>query len=243
MATRRRRARKNPNGLMGIVKQAAPVALSLYGTRFATGALKTRLPMMDKLQFGGRDFSGTAVAALLAFGAHMATSKVKGLKKHRQGILIGAGINLIDNLLSAVAPDSVKGMFGLAGGYDKALADYVEVGDYLQVGQAPPIDDDITLSDYVEVGGVEEDLGAIEAELGMLEQDLGLEQAMGAADPLSRKYLGGVARGSMLAPVGHQKLLAPVPARSFTKAVPEATAQYDNPRSLSTGIFAGGIFS
>lgn len=231
---------------MGVLKQALPVAASLYGTRFLGGMFKTKLPGMDKLQIGGRDFSGTAVAALLAFGAHMATKKVKPLKKYRQGIMIGAGINVIDNLLSAIAPDSVKAMMGLSGDgvYDRALSDYVEVGDYLQVGNVPPIDDDIALSDYIEVGDVEEDLGAVEAELGMLEQDLGLEQAMGgAADPLSRAKLGGVARGSMLAPVGRQQLLAPVPARSFTKVVPEASAQYDNPKSLSTGIFAGGIFS
>jgi hypothetical protein len=180
------------------------------------------------------------MAGLVFFGAHMATKKVKPLKKHRGGIMLGTGLNLIDNVLMAFAPDNVKAMFGLAdyGIYDEAMSDYVEVGDYLEVG-ADPIDDDITLSDYVEVGQLEEELGALEEELG-LEEDLGVEEELGA-DPLSRAYLGGVPRSAMLRQVGRKPMVAAIPARSFTRRVRHAGAGYDKPGVLYGGIFSGGF--
>jgi hypothetical protein len=154
--------------------------------------------------------------------------------------MIGLGINLVDKILVAFAPENVKGMIGLAddGIYDNALSDYVEVGDYLEVGAAPPIDDDITLGDYVEVGQYEEELGQMEEELGV-EEELGFEEALGG--PLDRKYLGGVSRGSMLKRVRRKPMIAAVPPRSFTKKVAHAGAGYDKPGVLYTGIFSGGF--
>jgi hypothetical protein len=131
-------------------------------------------------------------------------------------------------------------MFGLAdyGIYDEAMSDYVEVGDYLEVG-AEPIDDDITMSDYVEVGQLEEELGALEEELG-LEEDLGVEEELGG-DPLSRAYLGGTARGSMLRQIGRKPMVAAIPTRSFTRKIARAGTGYDKPGVLYGGIFAGGF--
>jgi hypothetical protein len=236
---RKYRMRSNPNGIMGVVKAAMPIAVSLYGARIVSGKLAGRIPGFNNIP---AQFQGPAMAGIILLGSHFLTKKVKFFKKHRAGIMIGVSINLFDRVLMAFAPEDVKGMIGLGadGIYDEALGDYVTVGDYLTVGDAPPIDDDITLSDYVTVGQYEEELG-VEEELGAIEEELGVEEELGAADPLSRKYLGGVARGSMLKKVGHQRLIADVPARSFTKKVPPAAAGFDKPGVLYTGIFSGGF--
>lgn len=169
------RSNPNMNTLGGVIKQALPIAGSLYGARFLSYKLAGQIPGFNRIP---QQYQGTAMAGLVFFGAHMASKKVKPLKKWRGALMIGTGLNLIDNVLSAFAPANVKGMFGLSdyGIYDEAMSDYVEVGDYLEVG-ADPIDDDITMSDYVEVGQLEEELGALEEELG-LEEDLGVEEEL-----------------------------------------------------------------
>jgi hypothetical protein len=68
----------------------------------------------------------------------------------------------------------------------------------------------------------------------MVEADLGSDFA--------NRHLGGVHRSQMLRPVGHKRMLAPVPARSWTGAVPHINDNFDNPNRVDTGIFAGGIF-
>lgn len=224
--------RSNPGigGMVDVIKQVLPIALSLYGARAISGKLAGRIPGFDRIP---SQFQGPAMAALLMFGAQFATKKVSFLAKHRFGILAGTGINLIDSVLSAFAPASVKSMFGLGDTYDDGLSDYVQVG-------ATPIDDNLTLSDYVEVGDyIQTDgLGQIEEELG-LSEELGVEEELG--DSLSRAYLGGVSQSSMLRQVPTRPMLAAVPQRSFTRDVPEAGSNYDNSNRLYGGVFAGGF--
>ena len=113
------------------------------------------------------------------------------------GVLVGLGLNLIDTLLSALAPPSLKSMFGLAGAdediYGPALADYVAMDDYVALEGAPPIENHLTLSDYIAVGdtdldpdmeGLESELGNIEQDLGAIENDMGDEayEDLGGAD-------------------------------------------------------------
>ncbi len=153
--------------------------------------------------------------------------------------MLGASLNLVDTLVKAFAPAEVKAMFGLgdSGMYDQAMGEFVTVGDYLQVG-AEPIDDDIALSDYVEMSGVEEELGALQEELGV-EEELGSNGSpFGDSGP---NRLGGVGQSSMLKALKAASSVGVVPQRSFVKNVPHAGAGYDNPNTLYTGIFGGGF--
>lgn len=229
----RYRMRSNPSGFKEIIKITIPVAVSLYASRAVSKKLAPVIPGFNMIP---AQFQGPAMAGIVMLGAHVATKRVRALKKHRGGIMIGTTINLFDQLVMAFAPQSVQDMVG--------VGEYVQVGmgEYVQVGDAPPIDDDITLaglSDYIEVGQVEAELGMLESELGV-EADLGLEADLGG-DPLSRAYLGGVSRSSMLKPIPHQAMVASVPKRSFTKQIPHAGSGYDNPDVLYGGIFSGGF--
>jgi hypothetical protein len=220
---------------MRIMKQAIPIAISMYVSRAATRKLSgAGLPGISSLSAQVR---GPVVAGLIFGGAHLATKKVKPLKKHRFGIMIGTGLNLIESVISAFAPADVKSLLGVPA----ATGEYVEVGDYVRVGMGeyvPPIDDNIALNDYITVGAVEEELGAIQQELG-LEEELGLEYplGLGAAPAWQRPYLGGVAPSDMMKAIPHERMLAPIPARSYTKEIPAASAAYDDPSSLYAGIF------
>lgn len=211
---------------MGLVQKALPVAASLYLTRLIINKVSPMIPGVDKLG----TFQKPVVAAGMVAVAHFGTRKGM-LSKWRDQILLGTSLNLVDSLVSAFAPADMKAMFGLSGDglYDRSLSEYVETGDYLQVG-AQPIDDDIALSDYVTVGALEEELGALEQELGV-EEDLGDDR------------LGGVSSStpSMLKPVPSMSFEAPVPTRSFTRKVMRAGGDYDNPNVLYTGIFSGGF--
>lgn len=206
--------------LTDTIKKAVPILASIIGIRALTNLVAPRIPV----NLGA--FQGPALAAAALVGAKYATRKVSFLAKHQDAIMIGAGINLVEQLISAFAPASVKGMLGMGG-----LSDYVAVSDYLTVG-GRPIDDNIALSDYVQVG-IEEELG--------LDQDLGIDQELGSMG--DSVYGQGMLGGSkaMLAPVGSMKFLAPVPNRSFTEAVPDAGAGYDDPDILYTGVFGGGF--
>jgi hypothetical protein len=236
---RRRYHRRNPGRgliagtpgvLMNAVKSAVPIAASLYLTRILINKLGPRVPGLDKLGRAAKP----AMAALVVVGANYATKKGP-LAKWRNGILIGTSLNLVDSLVSAFAPDSVKSMFGLgdSGMYDQAMGEFVTVNDYLEVGE--PIDDDIALSDYVETSGIEEELGAIQEELGV-EEELGALE--GGAGP---RRLGGVSQSSMLKALKQSSAIGTVPTRSFTKRIPHAGQGYDNPATLYTGIFGGGF--
>jgi hypothetical protein len=146
--------------------------------------------------------------------------------------MLGVGLNAVDAVLSAFAPDSVKGMFG--------LSDYVRVdgmsgvGEYFDVAaNGPALDDEIALSEYISVGEMEEELGDMQEELGM-EEELG-------AGPLDRAYLGGVPTSALMRQIPHRQMLQPIPNRSFTKAIPAAGSNFDSANGLYRGIFDGGF--
>lgn len=231
---RRGRRRRNPSGglmgtptlLMGALKSALPVAASLYLTRFIIAKIGPSIPMVDRLGA----FQKPAVAGLMVVAANFGTKKGP-LAKYRSGIMLGTSLNLVDTLIQAFAPSSIKSMFGLgdSGLYDQALGEFVTVGDYMEVGDGS-IDDDITLSDYVETSGVEEELGA-------LQEELGVEEELGGEGP---RRLGGVSQTSLMRGLKQSSSVGVVPQRSFVKQVPHAGAGYDNPASLYTGIFGGG---
>lgn len=230
---RRYHMRSNPSfsGVMDMIKQILPVAFSLYGARFASSKLATsNIPGLNQIP---AQFQGVTMAGVVWGAIHFLTKKIGALQKYRGGAMLGAGLNFVDQAITAILPANIKAMIG--------LSDYVEMGniyesglsDYLSVG-ASPIDDDITLRDYIEVGALQEELG-VEEELG------GLQEELGAADGLSRAYLGGVAQSSMLKQIPSQPLLRPVPERSFTKDIRRAGQGYDNSDTLYGGIFGGGF--
>ena len=220
-----RRYRRNPFGggivtfLMSAAKKAVPILASLIGIRAATRLIAPRIPVNLGIA------QGPALAALALVGTKYAAKHIKFLSKYEDAMTIGAGINLVEQLISAFAPASVKGMLGMGG-----LSDYVSVSDYLQVGPGAPIDDNMALSDYVQVG-IDEELG--------LDQDLGVDQELGMGDAFGQGGLGG-SRG-MLAPLASQRFLAPVPNRSFTESIPDVSAAFDDPNILYTGVFGGGF--
>jgi hypothetical protein len=216
-----------------MMKKVVPIVGALYVARLASSKLTDKIPGIKGLDIKIR---APVMAAGMMLLGHFATAKIKPLKEYREEIMIGLGINLVDKLLTAFAPKSVKDAVG--------LSDYVTVDDYIQIGNGvPPIQDNITLSDYVMIGddeGLEEDLGMGELyqDLGVLEQDLGVEMDLGG---FANRHLGGVSRQSMEAPLQHKRYLAPVPARSFTKPVPDFTDKFDAQNRVYTGIFSGGF--
>jgi len=231
---RRYRMRSNPGMAGGVVgagvsalKVAMPVVLSLYGARAISYRLAPRIPGFNRIP---AQFQGTVMSLGLLAGGHVLTKKVRFLQKYRMGTMIGLAVNVFDNVISAFAPASVKGMFGIAGIYDDGLSEYVETSDYVMT-DGTPIDDDITMSDYIEVGQIEEELG--------VEEELGLEEELGGA--LDRAYLGGVSQDSMLRQIPDRPMLAAVPQRSFTKVIPKAGQGYDKASVLYGGIFGGGF--
>lgn len=231
---RRYRMRSNPGGaIVDMIKAAVAVAIPLYGARAVSFSLASKIPGLNSIP---SKYQGTALAALLALAGHFATKKIGKLAKWRGPIMLGLGLNFLDNAVSALAPTSVRSRIGLSGDlYADGFGDYISVG-------AQPIDDNMTLSDYVSVNdyvevGAEQELGA------SVEEELGLEQELGAEVPSTTgaAYLGGVQQGAMLSPVASISALQTVPARSFTEAVPRAGAGYDNPRNLYGGVFSGGF--
>ena len=224
---RKARYRKNPGGmLIDLAKRAAPVLVGLYAARLLISKLGPRIPGVSRLGM----FQSPALAIGAVLAVNFITKKVGRLAKYRNELLLGTGLNALDTLISAFAPASVKAMIGVGDVYDRALGEYVQMGEYIHAGQGAPVDDDLSMGDYVAVGDVQEELGAVEEELGMVEEELGDEGSFGE----------GVSRSAMLKTVPSQAYLAPVPTRSYLQPVPLATSAYDNPRSLYRGIFAGG---
>lgn len=203
--------------LIDLAKRALPVLIGFYGTRILVNRLGPMLPGVSSL--------GTLQAPVLAVGGvvgvHFLTKKVGALAKHRNELMLGAGLSALDAIFHTFAPASVKAALG--------MGDYVALGDYIGVG-AVPLDDNMTLSDYIAVGG------------DGIEQELGLEEELGVEEELGNDLLGGMPGGaSILAPVPRRNFLAQVPARSFTKQIPAAGGSYDNPGQLYNGIFNGGF--
>ena len=233
-----RRYRRNPSGfvraIMGVVKMAAPaVASMLAGKALSAQAIK-RVPMLGR----AKGFEKVIVDVALLAAAHYGAGKVAVLRKYQTSIMVGLGVNLIVDGLSAVLPADIKSQIGLSGEgiYDRALSDYVTTSDYLTTG-AMPIDDDIALADYVTTGAIEAELGLSE-ELGISEE-LGLSEELGAID--AHTVRGGVSQTAMLKTVPHQSFSEEIPARSFTKEVSHAGQGFDNPGALYAGIFRGGF--
>ena len=207
--------------LIDLAKRAIPVALGFIGANVLINRVGPMLPGVSAL--------GSLQQPALAIGevvlANYLTKKVGVLAKHREEIMLGAGLSMLTTLFKAFAPASVQSMIG--------MSDYVQMGDYVAVGGAPPLREDFSLSDYVAVGGdgLEEELGLTE-ELGVVEEALGDPRLGG---------LPGPTNGGLLKPVPTMAFMQPVPARSFTKTVPPAGTSYDNPNQLYAGIFGGGF--
>lgn len=223
--------------LIALAKKAIPVLLSFYGARVITANLGRVLP----LSFLGQ-FQGPATAVVTVIGANIATKKVGFLAKHREGIMLGVGLSALDQIFSALAPASVKGMLG--------MGDYVGVGDiyghglsdYVATGDA--LDDDMALSNYIAVGGdgVEEALG-LEEELGV-DEALGIDEALGGtAGGLAGPLAGPFGGHQFAKQIPTQSFQRAIPTRSFTRQVPGASGSFDNPGQLMVGIFGGGLGS
>jgi hypothetical protein len=219
---RRGSYRRNPGGmLMDLAKKAGWALGGFYGTRFLVSRVAPMIPGVASLG----TIAGPALAVAAVLGVNFATKKVAVLARHRNELLLGSALSALDSLFQAFAPASVKSLVG--------MSDYIAVGgmsDYIAMSGVPPINDSMTLSDYIAVGsdGVEEELG--------LEEELGVEEELG------NDLLGGMPGGaSLMKRVPSQSFLAPIPARSFTKQIPAAGGSYDNPAQIYAGIFNGGF--
>jgi hypothetical protein len=204
--------------LMDLAKRAIPALAGFYLTRIIVSKLGPMLPAaLGSLQ-------GPVTAAVSIVGLNYATTKVAFLARHRAELMMGAAVSALDALFQAFAPASVKAMVG--------VGDYIQMGDYIAVGGAPPLNDRMTLSDYIAVGG-----DGVEEELGM-----GVEEELGVEEDLGNDMLGGMPGGaSLMKRVPTQSFVSPIPARSFTKQIPDAGTSYDNAGQLYGGVFAGGF--
>lgn len=211
--------------LLDLAKRALPVLAGLYGSRLIVGKLGPLIPGVSALG----TFASPALAVGAVVGLNFATKYFGALAKYRNELLLGSGLAALDALVKAFAPASVQAMIGAGDIYDQAmLGEYVSVGEYVQMG-ADPLDDDIAMSDYIQVG--------VDEELGM-----GVEEELGVEEDLGNDLLGGVSQSDLMRQVPQQKFLQPVPARSFTKEVRHAGPGYDNPNVLYQGIFRGSLF-
>ncbi len=213
-----RRYRRNPIGgdLMALLKEALPVVGGFYASRLLVGMVGPMIPGVSALG----TLSAPVLSAAAVIGGNWAAKRFA--PAHRSSINMGTAVQLIDSVVRAFAPASVKTMIG--------MSDYVQMGDYVAVGAVPPLRENFTLSDYIAVGG-----DGVEQELG-LEEELGVEEELGATDG----YMGGLPGGArLLAPVPTQSFVTPIPARSFTKMIPAAGTSYDAQSDLYGGIFGG----
>lgn len=210
-----------------MAKQALPVMAGLIGTRIFVSRIGPMIPGASSLGVAAHPVL-TAAAGL---GLGYLAGKVKPLQKYRTQLMIGAGISLLESLVSSFVPGA-KGLLGMGDIYDNAMGEYVSVGEYVGVG-ADPLDDDIAMADYIQVGsdGVEEELG------------MGVSEELGVDEELGNDLLGGVSQSSLMKTVPRRSFLEPIPARSFTKPVRMGGPGYDNSASLYQGVFRNGLFS
>ncbi len=215
---RRRSYRRNPGGfLIDLAKKAVPVLLAFYGTRMFVSRIGPMIPGVASLG----TLAGPVLSVGSVIGMNYATKKVAFLAKHKTELMLGSMGAALDSLIQAFAPASVKALVG--------MSDYVAVGDYFSMG-AIPLDDRMTMSDYVAVGG------------DGVEEELGLEEELGVEEELGNDLLGGMPTGrGLLKTIPTQQFMQPIPARSFTRQIPAAGQQYDNPNQLYAGIFNGGF--
>lgn len=226
--------RSNPAGIKDAVMKAIPIGVGYIGSKVIVNLGAKHIPGLDKLNVGGYDLAKPVLhigaIAVIHFGTKKAPVSLKALKKHRDSLMLGAGLAALTSMVETFAPASVKEMLGMSSAVVAAApapsAGYFTTDDYMTV------DGYVTVDDFEsEMGAIEADLG-LEADLGMIESDLG----GGFAD----RNLGGVHRGSMLKAVPEVPMLAPVPARSFTGVVPEVGPGFDSHSGLYQGIFRGG---
>lgn len=214
----RRGYRRNPgNMLLDLAKRALPVLAAFYGTRFLVNRIGPMLPGVSALG----TLAGPALAVGSLFLTKLGAKHIAPMAKHKEELMLGAGVAVLDSLIQAFAPASVKALVG--------MSDYVQMGDYIAVGAVQPINDSMTLSDYIAVGS------------DGLQEELGLEEELGVEEELGNDLLGGVSSTSLMKRVPTQQFLAPVPARSFTRQIPAAGSAYDAPDKLYGGIFNGGF--
>jgi len=214
----RRRYRRNPGGfLIDLAKRALPVLFGFYGTRLIVSRIGPMIPGVASLG----TLAGPVLSVGSVIGMNYFTKKVAFLAKHRTELMLGSMFSAIDIVIQAFAPASVKALVG--------MSDYVAVGDYFSMG-AIPLDDRMTMSDYVAVGG------------DGVEEELGLEEELGVEEELGNDLLGGMpGAASLMKQVPTQRFMQPIPARSFTRQIPAAGTSYDNPNQLYAGIFNGGF--
>lgn len=215
--------------LLDLIKRALPVLGGYYGTKLMINKLGPMIPGVSSLG----SFSGPVLSAGAVLGLNWATNKFSFARKYRSEIMLGAGLNLLDSLITAFAPASIKSMIG--------MSDYVAVGEYVNA-MGEYLDDDIAMNNYIAVGASEE-LGVDEA-LG-LEEELGVDEALGDAQPAAWDY-GGLPGGIAGSPgfskqVPGQAFNRRVPQRSFQRPVPNASSEFDNPGQLYVGSFSGGF--
>lgn len=244
MANRRRR---NPDigMLKSIVMKALPIGGGFLVGRVATVGVSS---LLGRLPVPAMAMGPVSSVAVLAAGAWVTGLKAMPgvVAKHRSSLLVGLALNALEKVVAAVMPSSLKARLGMGdtADYGRALAEYI------QIGAAPPLDDRITMNEYVAVDdyvavdglgslgslGAMQDLAEYRQDLGFT-QELGMEQDLGVFED---RHLGGTHRAAMLAPVPQKKYLAPVPARSFTGTVPSIGGDYDADAEVYTGIFSHG---
>lgn len=205
------------------MKVAIPIAMSMYGTKVVSRKL---VPMIPGVSYLGKHAAPIG-AGLMLIGASFVTKKVTVLRKHRQNILVGVGLNLLDVVLSAYVPDEIKaGLgFGVKAKPGKASAsEQSAMGEYVQMGE------------YIDVSGYESEMGEY--------IDIGAEEELGVYEELGEENIGtgiGTQNAAMLRAVPSQAMVAPIPTRSFVKQVSGVGAGYDSMANLYTGSFAGGL--
>jgi hypothetical protein len=210
----RRRYKRNPSmaGILALIKRALPVLGSILVGKLIQKQIVSNVSQVSSLG----QFQGPVLAGALLVGAQIASSKVSFLRAHQDEIMLGLGINLLTEVISAFAPASVKTAIGMGGIYDRALSDYVQTSDYL------------TTSDYVSTG-----MDGIEQELGM-SQELGLSQELG-------EIPGGLSQSALVRSVPPMSFSGQIPNRSFTSEIEDATSAFDSPGGLYAGVFRGGF--
>lgn len=209
--------RRNPGGfLIDLAKQAVPVLVGYFGAQIIANYVGPMLPGVSAL--------GSLQAPVVALGTvvllNWASGKSAKLAAHKGPLLLGSMMAAINTTIAAFAPASVTSMLGMGDVYDRALSDYVAVGDYVQMGG---------MGDYVAVGDVSQELG--------IEEELGIDQELG--NDLGGGPSGGVTNSLALQQVPQIAAAAPVASMSYTQAIPSANSQMDSDAQLYTGMFAG----
>jgi len=145
-----------------VLKKALPIALSFVAAKAVANKLAANATVGAQLSKLGQH-QGPVVAAALAVVGHVATKKVRMLAKHREGVMVGLGLNVLHQAFKVYAlphlPASVQG----------ALSEYVQMGEYVQ------------MNEYVQmqgVGGYEQDLGEFYGETGAFYGEMGDDAGM-----------------------------------------------------------------